>query len=312
MQDGQQRILDFSTGSLPQRSRFDFWMSVMDASLWPVTDWSGVSGTFDVRLRQASLGCLSAMSEEITAHRSRRTRADVQRSEASCFHLFLNLSAPWAFTHAGHTERANPGDIVLMADGEHEIRVPYGFKGLILKCPTHWVESWLPDPTRIVGRTISRSSRWGKALSPVLASLSPEFAVSSPVPHNVLVDQVGSLLALAADDFAARSDGKLQARAIQRIRERCTEPALVASDVAQDLGVEVRELHRVLAAGGTGFAAQLVDARMALATPLLTARKFAALSLTDIAKRTGFANASSMSRTVRRRLGRSAERIRHG
>lgn len=296
-------IQHFSTRSLPAGMRFDGWMSVMKDALWQVTDWRQVPVDFNVELRAARLGGLMTMVEDMTAHHSLRTRADVERSAERSYHLFVSLRQPWAFTHLGQHERLERGDVVMMGEGTHETHVPTGFYGVIVKCPEAWVQTWLPDPLAIAGRTIRHDSRWGRVLSPMLSQFTPEFVASSPLPHAVLVDQLGALLALVAGDANARTAPALLAKALEGIRARCADVGLTAADVAAALNVPVQVMHNALAAGKTTFAAALLQARVERAVPLLRASAPGVHTLAEIARQAGFASTSHFSRVVRERTG---------
>jgi len=197
----EQLIQHLSTDSIPQGSRFDFWMSLVGESVWPVTDWSGISDDFAVDMRAASFGCLASIEETaIGAARARRTRRDVESSIESCYCLFVTDSTGY-WAQNGHDHTSLPGDVVLIGQNEHDSHMnSKGFKSNIIKLPTHWVHSWLPDPELIAGYRIARDSRWGQVLSPMITQLTPEFVVAPPVPQTVLADQIGSILALISGE----------------------------------------------------------------------------------------------------------------
>lgn len=290
--------------------RFDCWMDVMKDSLWQVTDWREVPADFNVELRGARFGGLATMVEDMTAHHSLRTTADVARSAERSYHLFVSLRQAWAFTHRGRHERLEPGDVVMMGEGTHETHVPTGFHGVIVKCPESWVQTWLPDPGAMAGHTLRRDAGWGRVLSPVLRQFTPEFVTASPLPHAVLVDQLGAMLALVAGDADARAQPALLARALDCIRQRCAEPGLSAADVAATLDVPARVLHRTLAAGKTTFASALLQARVDRAVPLLRASASSGHTVADIARQAGFASPSHFARVVRHRTGQTPKALR--
>lgn len=303
-------IQHFSTRSLSKSMRFDYWMHVLKDSLWQVTDWRNVPADFNVELRTARLGCLGTVVEDMTAHHSLRTKADVERSAERSYHLFVSLKQAWAFTHMGRHEGLARGDVVMMGEGTHETHVPTGFQGVIVKCPESWVQTWLPAPGAIAGRTIRRDSGWGRVLSPMLSQLTPEFVANSPLPQGVLVDQLGAMLALIAGDADARAMPDLLAKARDGIRQRSAEAGLTAADVAVTLGVPARVLHKALAAGRTTFAAELLQARVDRAVPLLSAVVSEGCTVAEIARQAGFASASHFARVVRQRTGQTPQALR--
>ena len=296
-------VQHWSTKIVPASMRFDYWMSIMRTALWPVTDYSTESADFAVELQEAPLGCMSSLLETICAHRSRRTRLDVERTVERSYHLFVSCRSSWGLTHNGLTQELRPGDLVLVGEGEHETAIPDGFHGVILKCPVSWLNTRLPEPNLLVGRAISRDSRWGRVLSPMVSQLTPEFVAVPPLPHQVLTDQLGALLALTAGESDRTTMAGLIDKVRSLIRERCAEPQLTAADVAESLNIPVTNLHRLLGGRDTTFGALLLEARLELALPMLGAFSLAHLSIADIGRRAGFSNTQLFERAVRRRAG---------
>ena len=290
--------------------KFDSWMSTLQQSLWPVSEWT-VAGDFTVELQAAPLGCLCAMTETISPHESRRTRSDVKRSGDRCYLLFANQES-WQVAHNGHSGHFLRGDCVLVdSQGELETQAPSGFRGVILKLPVGWVHSWLPNPNILIGSRIAMDSRWGRAFSPIVRQLTPELAAAPPLPHGVLVDQVGAMLALIAGDTETRAMPNLLGKIQDCIRQRCSEPQLTAGEVAATINVSPRILHRVLATNNLTFASQLLDARFDIALRMLTSPSHTQLSTSEIARQTGFLSASHFARTMRKRTGHSPMELRY-
>jgi AraC-like DNA-binding protein len=276
---------------------------VLSNSLWQVTGWTDVAPGFNVDVHEASLGCLSTIEETISPHRARRSAQDVERSQERNFHLFISDGPSWGFSHCGREEHMKRGDVVMMAEGEHETMVDNGFHGLIIKCPESWMQTWLPDPGCLVGRSIAQDSRWGRVLSPLVSQLTPAFVANAPLPHAVIADQLGAVLTLVASDGEAQAASELQRRVRAAIRERCVDPMLTAQDVASALAIDNRALHRALAAEHTTFANELLAARVDMALPLLTSRASRRLSMAEVAAHAGFRDERHLARTVRRRTG---------
>lgn len=307
---GEQSMQCFSTDAIPQRERFDCWMNVLRQSLWPVSKWSGLHD-LEVQLREAHFGCVTSMAETITAHQSHRTWRDVEISGDRCYLLFAN-KRPWVVSHHGHQERYLSGDVVVVdSQGELETSAELGFDGIILKLPVSFLRTWLPDPDCLVGKRIPLDSQWGQVLSPVVSELTPQIAAAPPLPHSVMVDQVGAVLALVAGESQATASLELLKTVRDRIRERCCEPELTAADVAVSLRMSPRRLHGVLASSKLTFASQLLEARVNAAVQMLSSSSYARLTVSEIAGRSGFLSASHFARVVRKRTGRSPIELRH-
>lgn len=305
----KQPIQHFTTGTVPSPERFDYWMSILRQSLWPVSEWRDIQD-FTVDLEEAPLGCLTTMKESISAHQSHRTRIDVDDSGDRCYLLFANR-LPWTVAHNGYNEQFHRGDCVLVdSQGELETSAPSGFRGLILKLPVDWVHTWVPNPDLLVGSRIAKDSRWGKVFSPIVAQLTPDFVSAPSVPHSVLVDQVGAVLGLMAGEAEVNETSGLLQKIRDRIRERCSEPQLTAADVAASLSLPPQTLHRVLAANKLTFAPLLIDARVSVALQMLTSPSDAHLTIPAIALKSGFLTGTHFIRVVRKRTGHSPQELR--
>jgi len=301
----------FSTRAIPQAERFDCWMSVLNDSMWRVTDWKDIPRDFNVDLSSAKLGNLTTLSESISQHHSRRTRADLDKSgERSC-HLFVSTEPAWGFVHRGVSGRLNSGDVLMFAEGEHETICPHGFRGVVLKCPEDWVRTWVPDPDAIAGRTFARDSKWGRVLSPIIRQMTPEFALAPPLPHGVLVDQLGAMLGLLAGDADSQSMPDLVIRIRACIRERCGEASLTADDVARSINIPVRVIHRTLSTAGSSFAADLIAARVEIAESMLNSRSCKRMGLAEIAQACGFSGVAHFTRVLRKRSAANLSRSSH-
>ena len=299
----QQPFLRFSTDDVPVSSRFDCYMDVLQRSLWRVTDWDSLPAEFHINMRAEKLGCLTAVTQDICAHHSHRTRQDIEQSAERSYHIFVSTAQPWAFSHRGRNELLEVGDVVVIGEGEHETYAPRGFGGTIVKCPEHWVKTWLPQPELITGRRICGGSTWGSALSTALRQLTPEFITSAPLPHALMADQVGALLSLlaAADEASAQHESIARIRDL--IRQRCAERALTARDIALALNVPVQAVHRALTDGKTTFAFELMGARVQVALPLLEVPGNRC-DMEAVARNAGFSSSSHLARAVRRTTGR--------
>jgi len=306
----KQTIQNFSTQCVPQEMRFDYWLNTLRQSLWPVTEWTDLPKDFDVELREASLGGVVSMSETICRHRSYRSRSDVDCSLDRCYLLFANQE-PWDVVHNGYSARVSPGDTILIdSQGELETFAPTGFRGVILKLPVGWVKSWLPEPKSIVGRRIAGDSKWGRVFTPIVSQLTPELAAAPPLPHGVLVDQLGITLALITGEFELSAMPEMLKKVNDCIRQRCTEPQLTAADVAAALQIPPVLLHKVLAASNVTFASQLLDARTSVAMQMLTSRSFNGLTISEIGRQAGFISASHFARVMRKRTGQTPQQLR--
>jgi AraC-like DNA-binding protein len=208
---------------------------------------------------------------------------------------------------------------VLIIDSEVPLLtdVRTDFVAINVSVTNDWLRQWIPSPNRLATYRIPGGSTWGLALSSFLGELSPELAAAPPLPLSLIADQVGSLLALTASAMQAeralpkpRSLQSLQERIESCILERCTEPHLTATDVAESLGISVRTMHRAMTTYDTTFGARLLEARTQTAIRMLMSSLFKRVTTGEIGRRSGFLSASHFLRVIRNRTGMTPLQLR--
>ena len=126
-------------------------------------------------------------------------------------------------------------------------------------------------------------------------------------------DQLGALLAAALEPApppAAAPERDLHGRAIAWMLERLDQPAMRTADLAQDLGLSARSLHRAFARAGDTVAGRLRQLRLDRARQLLGQRRLASLSVAEVGRRCGYSDASHFGRDFQRATGLSPSRWR--
>jgi len=122
---------------------------------------------------------------------------------------------------------------------------------------------------------------------------------------NPLFDMVRGVLAEAAGDIRAAREPlalTLFPRVMEYLRLRVFDPELSASAIAHQHGVSVRYLYTVLGREGVSLGEWVRERRAEEAARLLADRT-CALTIADIAYRTGHADHAHFSRSFRRRYG---------
>ncbi|HWH84957.1 MAG TPA: helix-turn-helix domain-containing protein [Burkholderiaceae bacterium] len=232
-----------------------------------------------------------------------RSRSEIGHGNKNTYYLISQSRVPWYCEHAGMEHLVKPGESVLV-----DSRIPYTFKfeqgldDLSVELPVEWVERWLPDPRRVIGRPLPAASGWGLALRGAKEALAPSELVALPVPDELLEDQLGALLALAsgAQIDVAHTDHELYDRCVAHIRQWLSRPGLVASEVAAACGVSLRTMHRTFAAEDHTFAGVLMRSRIDDAARMLADPRFRLVTVAEIGRRCGFSDPSHFARQFRR------------
>jgi AraC family transcriptional regulator, positive regulator of tynA and feaB len=303
-------IRKWSTDAESPRRRLDYWIGAICEGFLEMTATTPVAAAFESSLENAQLGPIGVNRVRGSAQDVYRTPTAIRRSRANYYYLLCKTDGPWSVVQDGHMARLKAGDVVLVDSRRtYEFHFPISADTVSLELTPAWVESWLPDPKRMIGRPIDGDAGWGRALSGFVRQLSPELAVAKPLPAQIMVDQVGALLALASGaepGGATETSAALAAvkdRIVDAIAERYAEPGLTAAMIARDLGISERTLHRSLSRAGVTFAGLLRDDRMAAAARMLSEPRFDQHSVAGIGLRVGFSDPSHFIRQCRERLG---------
>ncbi|MGX5803411.1 AraC family transcriptional regulator [Bradyrhizobium sp. Arg314] len=309
-------IKRWSTGSVPQPKRLDYFAAALSEAIYPVALTHGDPQSFRAEASLARLGSVDVCKATGSPHAGARGRQELARTGDHRFNLLMTLQSPWTAHHRGSLRMLQRD--VLIIDSEHPLKVDIdeAFVAINVVAPDSWVRQWLPNPHLVAAKRIPGNSLWGHALSSFLSELSPELAAAPPLPLSVIADQVGSLLALTASGLMQLTEESTPAtRSLHKriddcLAQRCTEWQLTAADVASALNISVRTLHRALAAANETFGRRLIDARAQVALRMLTSRLFRRVTTGEIGRRAGFSSASHFARVVRSRTGKTPLQLR--
>ena len=235
------------------------------------------------------------------------------RTQKNAYYLISQRRCPWSVAHAGPWREVAPGESVLV-----DSRIPYGFDfsagldDLSIELPIDWLERWVPDPARVLGRPLSANAGWGLALRGLKEALEPRAIPQIASQAALIEDQLGLLMALSSESLLPLTPAGpvLHRRCIDAIRSRFHEHDLSASQVAAACGISLRTLHRAFAAQGTTFARELMRERAAPAARMLAERRFKHLTVAEIGRRCGFVDDSHFARQFRRWHGRGPGKFR--
>jgi AraC-like DNA-binding protein len=273
----------WSTAVVSAARRLDHFADAISSSVEPMRLVSRSSGAFSADVSSARLGPLTVLRASGNAHRCVRGESEIGLSSERSIHLRFS-SIPWVLEQRSAVG-VDAGDGLLVDSGLPYDFVVGDFEAMHVKVPYDWLRQWVVSPAALAGTVVRRDRGWGNVLAAFVAQLTPEWAASAPLPAHLLADQFGALLAMAAGEASGASPSVKSAQAVRHerivdcIRQRCTEPALQAADVASSLDVSLRSLHRSLAASGLTFGAVLIRARLNVAVRMLESPRFVRLCL---------------------------------
>lgn len=298
---GTPALIRWSTDDVDKAQRIDYYEDTVARSMIPVGIRMPPESEFSSSMKMTSLDGLSVLRIRGSPHEVYRGAREISRSGVHRYHLLLTCATPWTLHHQGATALA-AGEAVLLDSEQAQTSatiVPYEMVHVMLDAA--WLDQWVPQPIALVGRKMTAATPWGHSLASFVRNLTPELLLESPLPTKLLCDHIGAMLALAADEIdhqpmPRKASMPPRQRILDLLAQQCTDPALTAKNVADALDISVRTLHRALAATQETFGPLLIEARLRIACRMLESRIFMRMTVSEIARRTGFATPSHFAR----------------
>jgi len=301
----------WSTDAVGPSERFDYWVGAICECFLEMDARAVAPAQFAAELSSVPLDALVVNRVRGSAQDVFRTQQGIARSRSNYYYLLCKEQSPCGVVqHGAHADRLLPGDLALI---DSRVRYELHFPGAVdihsLQIPIEWLDTWVPDARRHLGRRIDGSAGWGQALSVCVRQLG---VATGALPAALVADQLGALLALSLDPAPAAdaSTRDLVSRIDDCLHSRCGEPGLHADDIAVSLGISVRTLHRALARAQRSFAARLMHHRLQAARRMLESPAFDRLTIAEIGRRVGLLDPSHFTRVSRRALGRTPGELR--
>ncbi|MBV7455123.1 helix-turn-helix domain-containing protein [Acidovorax sp. sif1233] len=297
-------LSSWSSENLPESMRLRGWRDALHAEVLEMDALPLQRDGFFGSIERCTLHCILPHQARGAPQKVLRSAAEIARGPRNAYYLLSQPQLPWRAVHVGRTSILQPGDSILIDSREpYEFDFGVGLDDLSVELPIDWVERWLPEPSRLIGRPLRGDAGWGLALRGIKEALVPRGLVDRPCSQDELIeDQLGGLLSLLDDVDGAQRPAMQVAyeRSLQVMRARFMQPGLTAAEVAADAGLSLRTLHRAMAAQGQGYLTTLMTLRVEAAAGLLAQPRFRRLGVGEIGRRCGFTNASHFARQFHR------------
>jgi AraC family transcriptional regulator, positive regulator of tynA and feaB len=301
--DKMRKLLRRSTDDVAPDLRVRHWREVVHDSVLEMDVLPATRVDFISHIELCPLSNIVPHHVKGSAQKITRNEVEIARGNKNAFYLISQTDHAWSCSHANEDHLIKPGESVLI-----DSRIPFSFTfaesldDLSIELPVEWIDRWIPDTARVIGRPLTATDGWGLALRGVKEALAPKNLVSLALPDELIEDQLGALLALATGSQIdpPQFDREVLECCISVIRSRMSKPGLVASEVAHLCAISLRTLHRTFAAAGQTFAGVLMQARIDQAAGMLSDRRFGHLTIGEIGRRCGFLDPSHFARQFRR------------
>ncbi|RKF19217.1 helix-turn-helix domain-containing protein [Altericroceibacterium spongiae] len=307
---------EFSTASVPEAQRLRRWNEFGSDTLCEMVVDPVDRSSFNASLKRIDVGSMGLVFME-TSPATALSSATQIGNWASPDRDALVLTV---VDHGGCNLSQDKWDLDLAA-GDMVIRdlarpwrnLSAQTSGLILvKVPFTTVLKNVSDPERIIGRRLSgRLPPVALAASVIRASRHALLTDPDGEWYDLLGDILSDVFRLVCDGTELREDlGKssiaytVRRDAVAYILHHLNDPELSVTQVADNIGVSMRQLQRSFASCGKTPRQFILDQRLELAAKkILGSSDNGQARITDIAFDTGFNDVSHFSRAFSRRFG---------
>ncbi len=296
----------WSTTDVESRHALAYWVDTICQSFLEIDIDSPARHQFRARLEQSPLGPATLNLVEADTQIIRRTPARIAHSRYAGYFLLQLRAGQLRFQQYGRDSCIETGDCVLVdCNAPYRLECAQATRSVALRFPRDWLRNWIPSPESLAGRPFRYGTGWSTTLSSALANLDTNGDEELALPEGVVAEQIAALLALAAgpDAHVSKGSEKLLNRVRRTIRDRCHEAGLTPGAVADTHSISKRYLHYLFAHTDSTFGDELMRMRLDCAHRLLSDTRFAALSVSEVAARSGFLEPSHFARRFRKAYG---------
>jgi AraC-like DNA-binding protein len=307
--------LSVSTAEVDDRSRYDYWRDAICATFVPLEldVPRRIPKRFHGSLTMESLDVVEVATVDADPHSVYRSPRAIRRSSADDLFVMMPRSGTVHIAQDGRRTWLRTGDFATY-DSSRPCRIwsEECIFLLVMKIPrAAFATRCLPPPSaETTAVAIRRDDGAGAVVSPFLRALPDKLPT---VPRKVLrqlggtaLDLVSAALSgLDADDEVPVPHSAQRLRAQRYILDHLGDPQLGPADVAGALGISVRYLYLLFQEEATSPGRWLTGQRLAMAAHLLRDEASAGSTVTEIAFRVGFKDASVFSRAFKARYGLS-------
>lgn len=287
------------------------WVSLFSKQCHEIhSDSRWAAHPFRLRLEQHVLGSVRCSFVESNWQQISRARAPLDDSNRHDFVLYQTRTGIARFRLPQGSVTVCPGECILINTGEpYELESPRPITAVILAFPQHWLARWLPSPERC-NPLFTNADGWSAALCSAVGALHPDTIVSLALSGEALAENIAGLLALAAGLTTQRRPPLVELLRTTLL-DRLHEPAMSASQLAEQHEISLRTLHYAFSRAGTTFMRELVRMRLERARNLLSDTDLTWIEVGKVSERCGFSDPSHFARRFRRKYGLTPLKFRH-
>ena len=286
----------WSTDCVTPLKRLDYWRQVLRTVIEGI-EFSAPTPDIAARLDLRELGALRLFHSEVCgAHSTVRTLRGT--ADEDMFELFYMRRGSWKVAYRSRKIAVKRDELILL-----DLRAPFeaaagsNVDHICVRIPGTWLRHWLTNPEACVAKVIRVGDPWHV---PLASALESALTQSDPTYSLFCATQITGALALAFGSVHTSSGRRrvLFLRALQIMADKLDKEVDVGA-VADALSISPRYLHKLFASQKTTYGRELLRLRLDRGQAILQDRRFDELSVTQVAWRCGFCDASHFTKRFR-------------
>lgn len=300
----------FSTYGVPPDRKVSFWNELSSDAFAAMEIAPRDAQAFDGRLRREFLGSLTLMDVHSGAVRIRRTRSHIVRAHEASWLLVAPLVQSMQLSMEGGSPIHVAAGQFCLLDHARPWEIEHGdaMRTLCVDIPRGMLQAEIDAAEQLAGRLMRADSPGSRLLVALLQALSAEFNDSSQLMlPPATASGLWSLIVAAYSVEPAREAPTTAAARVTAVHAeidaRLSDPGLCPAQIAARRGFSERYLRRLMQSAGESFSAYLLRRRLELAGRLLRDPSLRQQTVTSLAYRAGFSDATHFGRVFRARYG---------
>lgn len=298
-----------STHNIPDDERRHFWLNHVNKRVIQVDCPAAVNEGIEASLRHLDLDRVRLNQIRANTHSVQRSQADiVGDSRHSVFLCFM--LAGQGFSYQGtHGIQHAPGDIIL-----YDTLMPYGqgfpadMEMLVMDMPEPLAKNYLKDWQRGSLLHLHRDTRFSDTSCAQLFKLLEQITnhnTPSARQASLTSELLENIESLIANTCGSSVDQDLWRACQRHIMQHLQDDNLTTEQLAKDLNISVRKLHRTFADKGASVKSYIWQQRLEQCRKALLAPSMANRNISEIAFAWGFNDAAHFSRRYKAAFGES-------